>query len=81
FIQERHVTAEVWERLAAMHAELGKVRPTGNESPVIATTSLMSDLEATKWIKEILHLYEEVCREYARQEYTALRKNSMGPAF
>ena len=69
FVQERHVSAAVWKRLVVMRTEFGKVRPTGNESAIIATTAKMSDEEAAKWLKEILFLYEEVCRDYARQEY------------
>jgi hypothetical protein len=68
-IQERHVTPEVWDRLANMRAELCKIPAPGEASAIIATTLQMSDSEARKWLKEILHLYEEVCREYARHEY------------
>jgi hypothetical protein len=73
FIQERHVPPEVWARLAVMNAEFCTISPKEHENSIIATTSQMSDSEARKWLKEILHLYEEVCREYARQEFESRR--------
>lgn len=38
----------------------------GPKGTVLATTAIMSDEEAKKWIDEIVSMYDAVTREYAR---------------
>lgn len=56
-----------WERLQKVRRACTSKPANGDEGTIAATTSQMSDDEATKWLKEILSLFNEVAEEYGRQ--------------
>jgi len=63
-VAPENVTPEIWQRIKTLAGVLTSATAKGNEGTVKATTSLMDDLEATKWLHEIVSLYDSICEAY-----------------
>lgn len=68
-IQEGDVPPALWERLTAMRAEVTSAQANGLNGAEQTSTAKLSTSDAVRWLKEIVLLYDEVCREYARLEH------------
>jgi hypothetical protein len=67
-ILECDVPPAVWERLEAMRAKVTTSPMNGLHMPEEAVTARLSTLDAERCLQEIVLLYDEVCREYAKLE-------------
>ena len=57
---------EVWERLEKLMRAATSKPAKGDEGTIEATTSQMSDDDASKWLREMMSLFSDVAEEYGR---------------
>jgi len=72
-VRSEDVPAELWKRIEKLTAAVTKVPARGDEGTVQATTSQMSSDDASKWLSEIVSIFNDIVQEYA-----AFRKNRFG---
>jgi hypothetical protein len=68
-INEDDLPPLVWERLNSMRFKVTTAQANGLYRANEASAAKLSKADAEKGLKEIVLLYDEVCREYARLEY------------
>ena len=58
---------EAWSRVQKVRHAATCKPARGSEGTIEATTSQMTDDEASEWLREIMSLFSEVAEEYGRQ--------------
>jgi hypothetical protein len=59
---------ETWKKFEELLRETTKRPAAGDEGTIRATTSRMSDTEATKWLHEALSLFSTIAEQYGKRE-------------
>ena len=64
YVHKADVPAEIWERVDALGKAVNSKPAVGSEGTIAATTSQMSTEEASKWLEEIVSIFNSVAEEY-----------------
>jgi hypothetical protein len=59
---------EAWENLQELITAATCKPAKGDEGTIAATTSQMSDDEASEWLRKMLNIFSDVAEEYGRLE-------------
>lgn len=63
-VHQSNVPKDVWADLQELTAAVTSKKAVGNEGSVAASTSVMSDEEATKWLRKIAEMFNDIARAY-----------------
>jgi hypothetical protein len=63
------VPVEVWTELQKLAQVVTAKAAVGNEGSVVASTSLMSDEEAAKWLEKIVSMFSDVAQAYGIENH------------
>ena len=63
------VPAEVWTELKRLTQVVTAKAAVGSEGSIVASTSVMSDEEAARWLKKIVSMSSDVAQAYGAEEH------------
>lgn len=63
-VGEPDVPEEVWVELKKLGRAVTSKSAVGNEGSVVASTCIMADEEAGKWLERIVFMFSDVARAY-----------------
>ncbi len=64
-VRSEDVPSELWERIEKLTAAVTELPARGDEGTVEATTSQMSSDDASKWLSQIVSIFNDIVEEHA----------------
>ena len=64
YVREENLPPDVWTELRELHQVITARPAEGDEGTVAATTAVMSDEEASKWLRKVVAWFSEICQAH-----------------